>query len=96
MYVKFPLVDLNSGSCPPHPTCIYTCRVTTVLRVRSGHTHTHLGVHIYEFLINKSTLIKIMNIYNWMLAKYKLQSINQHNNKYNQAIILKFCDKVWI
>ena len=28
--------DLNPDLCPPHHTSIYTCRVTTAPRVRSG------------------------------------------------------------
>ena len=28
MCVKFPSEDLNLGSCPPHPTSIYTYKVT--------------------------------------------------------------------
>ena len=36
MYVKPPPKDLNSGPCPQHPTDIYTCGVTTTLRVHDG------------------------------------------------------------
>ena len=28
--------DLNSSSCPPHPTNTYTCRVTIASKVCSG------------------------------------------------------------
>ena len=33
MCVKLPAGDLNPDPCLPHPTSIYTCRVTTVPRV---------------------------------------------------------------
>ena len=36
MCVKLPLEDLNPDPCPPHPTSIYTCVVTTATRVRDG------------------------------------------------------------
>ena len=32
MYVKLPLGNLNFKPSPPHPTCIYTCGVTTAIR----------------------------------------------------------------
>ena len=35
MCVKLSLRDLNPGSCPSHPTSIYTYGVITALRVRS-------------------------------------------------------------
>ena len=34
--VKLPLRDLNPGPCPPHPTSIYTCGVTTAPRLHGG------------------------------------------------------------
>ena len=33
MCVKLPPRDLNPGPCPPHPTSIYTYRMTTTPRV---------------------------------------------------------------
>ena len=36
MYVKLPLEDLNLSPYPPHPTNIYTYRVTTESRVCGG------------------------------------------------------------
>ena len=36
MCIKFPLKDLNPDFCPPSPTSIYTCGVTTAQRVRGG------------------------------------------------------------
>ena len=36
MCVKLLPRNLNPGLYPQHPTNIYTCRVTTTLRVRSG------------------------------------------------------------
>ena len=41
MYVKFPLEDLNSDLCPPHPTSIYTCEVTIASRVHGGTISFH-------------------------------------------------------
>ena len=35
MYVKLPLGDYPDPY-PPHPTCIYTCRVTTAPMVCGG------------------------------------------------------------
>ena len=50
MCVKLPLGDLNPDPCPPHPTSIYTCGVTTASRVR--------GVLI-SFLVTPSLLVKV-------------------------------------
>ena len=36
MCVKFLPEDLNPGPCPPHPTNIYTCEVTTAPKVHGG------------------------------------------------------------
>ena len=36
MCVKLPLENLNLGPCPPHPTSINTCEVTTASRVCGG------------------------------------------------------------
>ena len=36
MCVKLPLRDLNPGHYLPHPTNIYTCRVTTAPRKSDG------------------------------------------------------------
>ena len=36
MCVKLPPGDLNPDPCPPHPTSIYTCGVTTAPRVCGG------------------------------------------------------------
>ena len=33
MYIKLSPRDLNLDFCPPHPTSIYTCGVTTALRM---------------------------------------------------------------
>jgi len=38
MYVKLPPRYLNPDPYPPHLTNIYTYKVTTTPRVRSGHT----------------------------------------------------------
>ena len=37
MCMKLPPRDLNSGPCPPHPTSIYSCEMTTALKVRGGN-----------------------------------------------------------
>ena len=37
MCVKLPLGDLNPGLCPPYPTSIYICGVTTTPKMRSGN-----------------------------------------------------------
>ena len=36
MCVKFPPGDLNPDPYPPHPTNIYTCEMTTALRICGG------------------------------------------------------------
>ena len=56
MCVKLSPGDLNPGPYPLHFTNIYTCRVTTTLRVRSGNSNLSLDIwiihHLGSLLIN--------------------------------------------
>ena len=51
MCVRLPLGNLNPGSYPPHPTSIYTCRVTTAPRACGGAKDTvKMEVELLEFI----------------------------------------------
>ena len=51
MCVKFPSRDLNPDPCPPHPTSIYTCGVTTALRACGGAKDiVKMEVELLEFI----------------------------------------------
>ena len=64
--------DLNFGSYPPHPTSIYTCRVTVVLRVCGGKT----GIFNYLFVeaIIKCFEKKLLTM-KWSLGERKVQML---------------------
>ena len=49
MCVKLSLGDLNLDPCPQHPTSIYTCGVTTALRVR-GDIHATFRILLNQKL----------------------------------------------
>ena len=59
MCVKFPPRDLNPGSCLPHPTSTYICRVTIAPRVCGGRPIT-VEAPTYQIV---SWLIHVMALY---------------------------------
>ena len=48
--MKPPLKDLNPESCTPHPTSIYTCRLTIAPRMRGDFIYNFLNSKVYEIV----------------------------------------------
>ena len=80
MCVELPFRDLNSNPYPPHPTSIYTYRVTTALRVRGGEMWQCFELCntitlLYRYMLHRSfvlsrtskgmTCVSLL-IYHWM------------------------------
>ena len=53
MSVKLPIGDLNSDSYPSYPTSIYTCKVTTALKVHGGRASFFYKYIIVNCRINQ-------------------------------------------
>ena len=49
--MKLPLGDLNPDLCPPYPTNIYTCGVTTAPKVHGGTTIINFNIKELSYIL---------------------------------------------
>ena len=79
--MKPPLKDLNPESCTPHPTSIYTCRLTIAPRMRGDFIYNFLNSKVYKIVelaivISKFSLAHLESHLDNNLGNYIKGSIN--------------------